>query len=175
MTWRFAIQKLAALGYCFRIEGNALRYEWHGAGKPDPSQVKPLFEIIKLHKDEVRTYLVVLVTCRACDHAEVGHGWAMCQADPWDGIPGQVPDHQHPCGSFTARTKPAPAPERISTCQECPWHQENPWTHYPELPAWCAYHFDHLAADNPACIGYRRGDVTNQAPMISPNSQGDKL
>jgi hypothetical protein len=51
------------------------------------------------------------------------------------------------------------APECILTCSECPWHRANPWTHYPELPSWCDWHFDHLLADNPACIGYRRGEL----------------
>jgi hypothetical protein len=114
------------------------------------------------HKDEVRPYLATLVTCWGCDHAEVGEGWAMCQGEPWDGIPGQASGLQHPCTGFQARTKPLPPSERIRSCTECPWHRENPWTHYPELPAWCAWcgwHFDHLAADNPACIGYRKGQI----------------
>ena len=50
-------------------------------------------------------------------------------------------------------------PERILTCAECPWFQQNPWTHYPDLPAWCGWHFDHLATDNPICIGYRKGEI----------------
>jgi hypothetical protein len=154
-----AIQKLTAMGYCFQVEGDGLRYEWHGPGKPDPSQVKPLLEVIRQHKNEVRPYLAALVTCRGCDHAEVGEGWAMCQGEPWDGIPGQAPDLQHPCPGFQARTKPLPPPERILSCTECPWFQQNPWTHYPDLPAWCGYHFDHLLADNSVCTGYRKGEI----------------
>lgn len=154
-----AVMKLTALGYRFQVEGNALRYQWHGFGNPDHSQVKPLFEVVKQHKEEVRTYLAALVTCRACAHAEVGQGWAICHGTSWDGIPGQVPDYQHPCPNFKVRTEPLPPLERILLCSECPWHRENPWTHYPELPAWCAYHFDHLAADNPTCIGYRKGEI----------------
>jgi hypothetical protein len=61
------------------------------------------------------------------------------------------------CGLLRVK-RPSP-PERILTCAECPWHEENPWTNYPELPFWCAWHFDHLLADNPACIGYRRGEI----------------
>lgn len=112
----YAVQKLTALGYHFQVEGNDLRYEWHGSGKPDPSQVKPLFEVVKQHKNEVRTYLAALVTCRTCDHAEVGQGWAMCQAEPWDGIPGQAPDFQHPCPNFAApkTTRPTRADTHLS-------------------------------------------------------------
>lgn len=159
MNGQVAVQKLTAMGYRFQIEGDALRYEWHGSGKPDANEVKPLFGVIKEHKREVLSYLTALVTCRACDHSQVGDGWAMCQGEPWDGIPGQAPDLQHPCPGFQARTKPLPPPEKILSCQDCPWHRENPWTHYPELPAWCDWHFDHLAADNPACISYRRGEI----------------
>lgn len=54
--------------------------------------------------------------------------------------------------------KPAP-PSPLAICESCPWHAETPWTFYPELPAWCHYHFDHLEADNPVCIGYRRGEL----------------
>jgi hypothetical protein len=64
--------------------------------------------------------------------------------------------------------RPEAPPERILLCSECPWHRENPWTHYPELPAWCDWHFDHLAADNPACIGYRRGEIPKKADHIKP-------
>jgi hypothetical protein len=50
-------------------------------------------------------------------------------------------------------------PERILSCAECPWYQANPWTHYPELPAWCHHHMDGILTDNPVCISYRRGEV----------------
>lgn len=50
-------------------------------------------------------------------------------------------------------------PERILTCSECPWHQLNSWTLYPEFPSWCAWHFDHLMVNNPACVGFRREEL----------------
>jgi|GEM_PF-1276978 hypothetical protein len=78
-----------------------------------------------------------------------------------DGVPRHSSRHPHPCRNHTP-TPEAPqasAPERILSCSECPCYAENPWTHYPELPAWCNWHFDHLAANNPGCIGYRQGDV----------------
>lgn len=52
-----AVQKLTAMGYRFQIDGNALRYEWQGPGKPDPDHVRPLLETIKEHKGEVLTFL----------------------------------------------------------------------------------------------------------------------
>ena len=56
--------------------------------------------------------------------------------------------------------KPKGVPEKILSCSECPWCRDNPWTHYPELPAWCGWHMDHLVEDNPSCIGFRRGEDT---------------
>jgi hypothetical protein len=109
-----AVRKLAHLGYRFTVNGETIKARHEGPGEPDPAQVRPLLEVMKVYKSEVLNYLV---------------------------------------------QKPQLPPERILTCSECPWHQTNPWTHYPDLPAWCDWHFDHLAADSPACIGYRRGDV----------------
>ncbi len=154
-----AVMKLATLGYRFEVAGDRLRWQFEGEPKPDRRQVQRLLEVVKAHKNEVLAYLKSLVLCQDCVHVEVGDGWALCQVDPWDGIRGQDPDYPHPCKSFANRTKPPPPAERILSCRECPWYAENPWTHYPELPAWCHYHMDNLAADNPACIGYRRGDV----------------
>jgi hypothetical protein len=114
MSGLIAVQKLTAMGYRFQVEGDALRYEWQGTGKPDPGQVRPLLALVKEHKPEVLAYL----------------------------------------------SRPAP-PERILSCSECPWYRANPWTHYPESPAWCQHHMDHLLQDNPACIGYKNGEVPN--------------
>jgi hypothetical protein len=114
-----AVQKLTAMGYRFQVDGNTLRYEWQGNGKPDPDLVRPLMEVVKAQKLEVLTYL------------------------------GQ---------------KPQAPPERILSCSECPWHQANPWTHFPELPAWCGWHYDHLFSDNPACLGWRRGVIPRPEP-----------
>jgi hypothetical protein len=154
-----AVRKLAHLGYRFTVIGENIKAKYEGPGDPDPSQVQPLLEAVRADKDSVRAYLKTLVLCQDCAHAQVGLGWAICQVDPWDGIRGQVPSFQHPCPNFMARTKPLPPPEKILFCRDCPWYQLNPWTHYPELGAWCHYHMDHLLIDNPQCIGYRGGEV----------------
>jgi hypothetical protein len=78
-----------------------------------------------------------------------------------------VKDHKTLVMDYLTGRREAP-PERILLCSECPWHRENPWTHYPELPAWCDWHFDHLAADNTACLGYRRGEIPKKADHIKP-------
>jgi len=54
------------------------------------------------------------------------------------------------------------APEEKGTrgrCVECPWCQDNPWTHYPEFPRWCSWHFDYLAADSQQCLGWRKREI----------------
>jgi hypothetical protein len=69
-----AVQRLTAMGYQFQVEGDALRYEWHGSGKPDPSQVRPLLALVKEHKPEVLAYFSRpvpperILTCYECCH-----------------------------------------------------------------------------------------------------------
>ena len=67
-----------------------------------------------------------------------------------------------------ARIYSSNKPERILTCRECPWHQANPWSHYPDLPNWCGYHMDHLLKNNPACIGWRRGEIPGRREGRKP-------
>ncbi len=75
MNGLIAVQKLSALGYRFQVVGgDALRYEWRGTDKPDPSQVRPLLAQVKEHKPEVLAYLSKpisperVLTCYECDH-----------------------------------------------------------------------------------------------------------
>lgn len=56
----------------------------------------------------------------------------------------------------------ASPPERIPLCQDCPWYELNPWTHYPDLGAWCAYHMDYLLTENPQCRDFRRREIPQQ-------------
>lgn len=115
-----AVDELTKVGFRFRLEGEALKVRYVGPGKTDSNHVFQLLEVVKTHKEEVRSYLV------------------------------------------NAQRNISSQPERILTCGECPWHQANPWTHYPDLPNWCGYHMDHLLKNNPACIGWRRGEVPEQ-------------
>lgn len=62
---------------------------------------------------------------------------------------------------FLAGKRPSP-PERIPLCQECPWYELNPWTHYPDFGAWCVYHMDYLLIENPQCRGFRQGEIPQQ-------------
>ena len=74
MNGHVAMQKLMAMGYRFQVEGDALRYEWQGIGKPDPAQVRPLLALVKEHKPEVLAYLSRpvpqerVLTCYECGH-----------------------------------------------------------------------------------------------------------
>jgi hypothetical protein len=61
-------------------------------------------------------------------------------------------------------------PERILLCAECPWCCSNPWTHYPELPSWCSWHFDYLEADNQQCTGWRKGEILPPDLLRNPRS-----
>lgn len=52
-----AARNLAHLGYRFTVNGETIKASYEGPGKPDPTQVKPLFETVKAHKEEVRHFL----------------------------------------------------------------------------------------------------------------------
>lgn len=89
---------------------------------------------------------------------------------PDDPDPGQVRPlldvvkaHKKEVLEYLARPKAPSPPERILSCEECPWYQVNPWTHYPELGAWCHYHMEGILTDNPSCISFRRGEIVGFA------------
>jgi hypothetical protein len=74
MNGLVAVERLRAMGYRFQVEGDALRYEWQGRGKPEPSRVRPLLALVKEHKPEVLAYLSRpisperVLTCYECGH-----------------------------------------------------------------------------------------------------------
>jgi hypothetical protein len=55
-------------------------------------------------------------------------------------------------------------------CVECPWCQDNPWTHYPEFPRWCSWHFDYLAADSQQCLEWRKREIPQPDLRKTPRS-----
>jgi hypothetical protein len=111
--------RLVNLGYRPHMDGEGILLKWEGRGRPDRATVEPLLKLVLQHRDQVQIYLKTMVACQDCAHAQVGERWALCQAEPWDRIPRQVPDYPHPCRSFTRREKPLPPPERILRCNEC--------------------------------------------------------
>ena len=60
-------------------------------------------------------------------------------------------------------------------CSECPGCQENPWTHYPDLGAWCHRRMEPLVTGSPVCKEFNRGEVHpkqdhEQVPQIQPST-----
>jgi hypothetical protein len=84
MNGLIAVQRLTAMGYRFQVEGDALRYEWQGIGKPDPSQVRPLLDLVRQHKDDVRFFLKChCPRCGGCCFVPDYEGRGLCLACDW--------------------------------------------------------------------------------------------
>ncbi len=71
----WAIQKLAHLGYGFKVSRNTIRASYEGQKDPDPAIVRPLLALVKEHKGEVIDYLARkpqsperILTCFSCGY-----------------------------------------------------------------------------------------------------------
>lgn len=70
-----AVQKLASMGYRFKVARETINGLHEGEGTPDPTQVRPLLAMVKEHKAEVLDYLTQTprapereLTCADCAH-----------------------------------------------------------------------------------------------------------
>jgi hypothetical protein len=52
-----AAQKLALMGYRFKVEGDTIVADYQGTNKPDPAQAIPLIQALKAHTAKVREFL----------------------------------------------------------------------------------------------------------------------
>ncbi|MBW1953649.1 MAG: hypothetical protein JRI66_11300 [Deltaproteobacteria bacterium] len=52
--------------------------------------------------------------------------------------------------------------DTIRPCGDCPWYQNNPWTHYPDLQGWCGWWWDYLLGPhNGQCRDRREGRIAD--------------
>ena len=80
-----AIQKLAAMGYRFTVNGETIKAKYEGQGGPDPAQVRPLFEVVKANKPEALYFLKC--HCPRCGGVATCpdyEGGPLCLACDWD-------------------------------------------------------------------------------------------
>ena len=52
-----AVMELSRLGFRFRLDGEAVKVRFEGPGQPNPVNVRPLLDLLKVHKEEVREFL----------------------------------------------------------------------------------------------------------------------
>jgi hypothetical protein len=82
-----AVRTLAKIGYRFTVNGDTIKAKYHGQGKPDPAQVRPLLETVKTHKPEaiyfLRSYCPKCGGVATCPDYE---GRPLCLACDWETI-----------------------------------------------------------------------------------------
>jgi hypothetical protein len=52
-----AVRKLAQIGYRFTVNGESIKAKYEGSGNPDPGQVRPLLDLVRQYKEDVRYFL----------------------------------------------------------------------------------------------------------------------
>lgn len=80
-----AIVQLGRLGFHFEVAGENIRWRHEGPDRPDPQQVRPLIEVVKQHKEEVRYFLKCY--CPRCGGVATCpdyEGRSLCLACDWE-------------------------------------------------------------------------------------------
>lgn len=68
--------------------------------------------------------------------------------------------HRQEAGRTTTTEPPLNAAEgRPLTCSACHWHEPNPWSHNPDLTAWCQCRMEPITPDSPTCEDFHRSQV----------------
>ncbi len=79
-----AVMKLSRIGFCFRLDGEAVKVRYDGPGKPDPVKVPPLLEVARRHKDAVRFFLKChCPRCGGVASCPDYEGRALCMRCDW--------------------------------------------------------------------------------------------
>jgi hypothetical protein len=105
-----AARRLAHLGYRFTVEGEKILAEYQGPGKPDPAQVRPLLDLLRAHKDEVREFLRCY--CPRCGGIVfVGNDCFLCDWRP------RTPDAEGQAGGPTCGGCAHFIPSRLNPAQ----------------------------------------------------------
>jgi len=79
-----ATRKLAHMGYQFMVDGKTIKAKYEGPGDPDPAQVRPLLELVRQHKEDVRHFLRYFCPrCGGCCFVPDYEGRGLCLACDW--------------------------------------------------------------------------------------------
>jgi len=82
-----AVQKLAHLGFRFRLEGETIKAKYQGPGQPDPAVVSPLLQVARQHKDDVRFFLKChCAKCGCCCFIPDYEGRPLCLSCDWSAL-----------------------------------------------------------------------------------------
>jgi hypothetical protein len=79
-----ALRKLADMGYRFTVNGAIIKARYEGQGAPDPTQVRPLLELARQHKEDVRYFLKRhCPQCGGVTNSPCHEGRPLCLACDW--------------------------------------------------------------------------------------------
>lgn len=79
-----ATRRLAHLGYRFTVNGETIKARYEGPGDPDPGQVRPLLDLVRQHKEDVRFFLKCHCSrCGGCCFIPDYEGQPLCLACDW--------------------------------------------------------------------------------------------
>jgi len=85
--------KLSDMGYKFELVEEKVRYRYEGPGDPDPAKVRPLLDLVRQHKDDVRFFLQChCPKCGGCCFAPDYEGQPLGLACDWGLLVELYPD-----------------------------------------------------------------------------------
>jgi hypothetical protein len=88
-----AVRELSRIGFRFRLDGEAVKMRFEGERPPNPAQVRPLLDLVRQHKEDVRYFLKsYCLRCGGCCFAPDYEGRPLCMACDWGLLVELYPD-----------------------------------------------------------------------------------
>ena len=87
-----AVMALTKRGFRFRLDDNAVKVRFEGEQPPDPTEVSPLLDLVRQHKEDVHYFLKCYCPrCGGCCFCPDYEGRPLCLACYWEELVGLYP------------------------------------------------------------------------------------